>query len=160
MKKRNPGNKMSLIILSLLVLVMISTALTGNLLAKFATGSENREVASVAKFNIIESGVMEIDVSANKLKPGSTLVQPIKVHNDSEVAVDYTLTVNTTGNMPLVLEMNGEQGNPLVFSQTLAPNATERSYDLNIVWPESENDPKYIRMVDVIKLSLTVVQKD
>ena len=39
-----------------------------------------------------------------------TIIQPITVQNESEVAVNYNLTASTTGNLPLTLEMDGQQG--------------------------------------------------
>lgn len=159
MKRKYFENKLSLIIVSLLFLVMLSSTLAGNLLAKFTTGATKEETAQVAKFKITETGVMEINVETEKIKPGSIINQPITVQNESEVAVNYTLTASTTGNLPLILKMDGQEGNPLVFSQNLTPNdSSAREYTLQIVWPEDENDTKYIKMIDVVKLSLSVVQ--
>ena len=162
MKRKYLENKLSLIVAALLFLVMLTSTLAGNLLAKYATGTENEETAQVAKFKITETGVMEIDVTTEKIKPGMTIIQPITVQNESEVAVNYTLTASTTGNLPLTLEMDGQQGEKrLVFSQNLTPNdKSAHEYNLRIIWPESENDPKYIKMIDVVKLSLSVVQID
>ena len=161
MKRKHLENKLSLIVFSLLFLVMLSSTLAGNLLAKFTTGTKNEENARVAKFKITETGVMEIDVTAKKIKPGMIINQPITVQNESEVAVNYTLTASTTGNLPLILKMNDQQGNPLVFSQNLTPSDNSaREYNLHIVWPEDENDEKYIKTIDVVKLSLSVVQAD
>ncbi len=161
MKRKYVENKLSLIIVSLLFLVMLSSTLAGNLLAKFATGTEKAEMGQVAKFKITETGVMEIDVTTDKMKPGMTITKPITVQNESEVAVKYTLTASTTGNLPLILKMNDQQGNPLVFSQNLTPNdKAAREYTLQIDWPQSEKDAKYIKMIDVVKVSLAVVQLD
>lgn len=161
MKRKYLENKLSLVIVSLLFMVMLTSTLAGNLLAKFTTGTEDEETAQVAKFKITETGVMEIDVTTEKIRPGKVIIQPITVQNESEVAVKYTLTASTTGNLPLILKMNEQEGSPLVFSQKLTPNdKSVREYNLQIIWPENENDPQYIKMIDVVKLSLSVVQVD
>lgn len=160
MKNKYAGNKLGFVIIFLLALVMLSSTLVGNLLAKYATATEGTDSARVAAFSITESGVFEIDVDNVMLKPGDVLEQPISVKNDSEVSVRYTLVASTTGNLPVIFEVDGNSGNPLTFTKDIEANDAGQNYILKIVWPEENNDAKYMRMVDVVKLSLTVAQND
>ena len=149
---------LQLIIVSLLVLVIISFTVVGNLVAKYSVGADVDEVARVAKFNIIEEGITSIDIGTKKFKPGYSIAQPIKIKNDSEVAVRYTLTVSSTGNLPLDLAIVDH--NQLIVSEKLPPNSDEIEYNLLISWPEEITDPAYSSMVDSIKLLLAVEQLD
>ena len=155
------NNKITVILITLLVLVLISFSMTGNLLARYATTADGTETARVAKFNISETGISEIVVSSQNFYPGYTLVQPIEINNNSEVAIDYSLTVEIlTDNLPLVLNMNGEEGRRIIINKKLQPNSGKEEYTLNILWPEAENSLDYSMMVDAIKLSVNAVQID
>ena len=152
-------NKLTIIMVSLLVLVMMSFSVIGNLLAKYASSADSVDVARVAKFDVSETCVEEISISSDKFHPGYTLIQPIEINNNSEVAVDYTLTVEIlTDNLPLVLNMNEQSDRKIVINKKLQPNSGKEEYSLSIVWPEEENNLDYSMMVDAIKLTVNAVQ--
>ena len=153
-------NIIKLIMLSLLIMVVLSFSLVGNLLAKYSTGAGNSETARVAKFRITESGISTVSISSEKFRPGFTFEQPVEVTNESEVAVTYVLAKTTTGNLPLRFELNGQDFSNSTYSDTIEPNSEKRSYVMKVIWPESENNPEYSGMVDSIKLMLTVNQAD
>ena len=152
-------NKITIILVTLLVLVMISFSIIGNMLAKYKTDSDAVDIARVAKFNISETGITEIAVSSDKFYPGYTLIQPIEINNKSEVAIDYTLTVEIiTNNLPLVLNMNDTEGRVITVNKQLQPNSGEEEYSLSITWPAELNSVDYSMMVDVVKLTVNAVQ--
>ena len=154
-------NKFTIIIISLLVLTMITFSMIGNILAKYRVNDESTDIARVAKFDITESGVSEIVVSSDKFYPGYTLIQPIEINNNSEVAIDYTLTVEIlTDNLPLILNMNEITDRSITINKKLQPNSGTETYNLTINWPEEENSLDYSMMVDVIKLSVNAIQID
>ena len=153
-------NIIRFIMLSLLIMVVLSFSLVGNLLAKYSTGAGNSETARVAKFKITESGISTVSISSEKFRPGFTFEQPVEITNESEVAVNYVLSKTTTGNLPLRFELNSEDFTSSTYSDTIEPNSEKRAYVMKVIWPESENDLKYAGMVDSIKLMLTVNQVD
>ena len=153
-------NVIKVIMLSLLIMVVLSFSLVGNLLARYSTGARNSETARVAKFKITESGISTITISSEKFRPGFVFEQPVEVTNESEVAVSYVLAKTTTGNLPLRFELNDRDFTNSTYSDTIEPNSEIKSYVIKIIWPESENNPEYAGMVDSIKLMLTVNQVD
>lgn len=153
-------NVVRLIMLSLLIMVVLSFSLVGNLLAKYSTGGGNSETARVAKFKITESGISSIDISSEKFRPGFTFEQPVEITNESEVAVNYVLAKTTTGNLPLRFELNDRDFTTSTYSDIIEPNSAKKSYVMKVIWPETENNPEYSGMVDSIKLTLTVNQVD
>lgn len=153
-------NIIKFIMLFLLIMVVLSFSLVGNLLAKYSTGAENSETARVAKFKITESGISTVSISSEKFRPGFTFEQPVEITNESEVAVNYILAKTTTGNLPLQFELNGKDFSNSTYSETIEPNSKKKSYVMKVIWPESENNPEYAGMVDSIKLMLTVNQVD
>jgi hypothetical protein len=152
-------NKLTIIMATLFVLVMMSFSVIGNLLAKYTSSADAVDVARVAKFSITETGFSEITVTSNDFRPGYTLIQPIEIDNKSEVAVEYTLTVELlTENLPISMSLNEQSGKKIVINKKLQPNSGKENYNLNIVWPKELNNLEYSMMVDAIRLSLNAVQ--
>ena len=165
MKKNKLSRRtVSLILLALVIVVMLTTMVAGNLLAKYATSAESDvHKARTAKFNVeTVQGVTEYttDVSIENIKPGYVYELPIQVTNNSEVAVECTLTAIKTNNLPLVFKVDGEIMDPPIIKGRIPVGGDDYEPKLVIEWPEEFNDISYSMMVDSIKLSLSVIQID
>lgn len=164
---------------ALLCATLFSIHLVSGLYARYYTRSSGTAHARVARFKITGSGTVFTETIETDATPGTTDTEyTIIIENDSEIKVEYTLTVtNTTGNLPLTFELN-----PKEVSGTTAPAATTTKnekgvsiskavqeagnhtdeYTLNIIWDNSDPEANLalMGMVDYITISVTVTQVD
>lgn len=93
--KPSIGDTMMRIAFLLLCLVILSVYMMGGLLAKYTANGSGDDSARVAKFDVKVTGTAEdfIMVAANTVDAES---YQIRVENDSEVAVRYTISVTIT----------------------------------------------------------------
>jgi len=138
---------------------------TGVTFSGYITVTAAEDTARVARFEISESGLQEHYITASII-PGESAVQELKIQNKSEVAVEYTIKVEKlTDNLPVAFRI-GEtesEGNVFTYTQTLQPNETaENTYTLELIWPDTPEarDPAYSRQVDLLKVTVSAVQKD
>lgn len=143
--------------------ILAATVLaTGVTLSGYVSTTMGSDQARVAKFEIEEPGYQEVLVTAD-LIPGEQQSQVLEVQNKSEVAVEYTIAVkNTTGNLPLTFTVDsvGETSGEFSYTAVLQPNDSKRSYTLQVIWPKEKNSPEYAGMVDLIKVTVSAIQKD
>jgi len=130
----------------LLCLTLFSVHLTSGLYARYSTTSSGSDGARVARFSIEQSGelaeLIEVDVY-----PGFTSRSyEVALKNDSEVAVDYTVSVERlTNNLPLSVVLTGSSVSADAYSAVLASGTMEAnsgetvSYGLQIQWT-GDND--------------------
>ncbi len=154
----------------LLCLTLCSTSLVSGLFARYAASALNSNSARVAKFSIEGSGRLLQSVKAELIPGGSQDVE-IVIENNSEVAVEYTVTVTKeTDNLPLLIgvKKSGSADPALtadtatITEQQIAGSHTD-TYTLRIVWPaeeEADRDPSRMGMVDHIVVTVTAVQID
>jgi len=153
----------------LLMLVMLSSSVVSGRYARYITTASYEDSARVAKFNIV---VPETSATAElqaKLIPGES-VEGLEIHNYSEVAVEFTLTVeNVTDNLPLSFSVTsgespvtpvGDSTDPATFVGTVPPSSSITDYTLKILWPKSENNIDYCGRVDLIRITLDAQQVD
>ena len=166
------------IVVCLFVLCLTSVGITS---AKYISQSHGNDSASVACFSPSLISENNIDISDIK-KPGDSTEKTFKVQNFSgdsvsEVTIKYTITLETTGNLPLrfticdVSESNsviwtcdGISGNqkyeyecPFVFS----PGVNEtHGYRLKAEWPAGQNGAQFAGMTDAVYLSVIWEQVD
>ena len=157
----------------LLCLTLVSMWLLSGIFARLAFSSDGDDRARAAHFNVTGSGFSQtIDITA-VLDPGGSLSytgdDAFTIKNNSEVTVQYTLTIrNTTKNLPLTLTVNGEDETTAFKSTTgytytavLPPNQTEGTpFAFVIAWPAAENDPVYSGQLDNIVVTVSAVQVD
>lgn len=151
--------------------------------AKYIFQSHGNDSASVARFSPALINENNIDISDIK-KPGDSTTKTFKVRNYSgdsgvsEVAMKYTISLKTTGNLPLrftlldvyenslnvVWECNGTNGQreykyecPLVFSPGTLQSHT---YQLKAEWPNTQKDSKFSGMTDAVYVSVKWEQVD
>lgn len=167
------------VIVGLSVLCLTSIEITS---AKYISQSHGNDSALVACFSPSLISENNIDISDIK-KPGDSTekktftVQNFSGDNVSEVTMKYTISLKTTGNLPLcftlfdadgnsleVWDYNGTNGQrkykyecPLVFS----PGTTQsHAYQLKAEWSNTQNDSKFSGMTDAVYLSVIWEQVD
>ena len=166
------------VIICVAVLCLTSVGITS---AKYISQSHGNDSASVARFSPSLISENNIDISDIK-KPGDSTEKTFKVQNFSgdnvsEVTMTYTITLKTTGNLPLtftlldangnslkVWDCNGTNGqreykyeSPTVFS----PGTTQsHAYQLKVEWSNTQNDSKFSGMTDAVYVSVKWEQVD
>lgn len=159
----------------LLCATLFSMHLVGGLYARYTTSISGSDSARVAAFSIKQEGTIFQNIEA-KVTPGTTQSVDLTITNDSEVAMEYTLTVtNVTGNLtPLKFKLAPADGTPSVTTESYEngvsinsarqiPGKHTDKYNLSIVWEQStneEDDLALMGMVDYITVSITATQID
>ncbi len=178
MKKKRSGklNIFLCVAAALFCATLFSAHFTGGLYARYTTKSTGSDSARVAAFRITQEGTIFEEIEAN-VTPGTTESVTLTIKNNSEVVVDYTLTVtNVTGNIaPLKFKLQAKDSNTQsVTAEThengISVNKVRRApgnhtdvYTLLIVWEKSDNeetDLAYVGLVDYITVSVTATQVD
>ena len=166
------------IIICVAVLCLTSVGITS---AKYISQSHGNDSASVARFSPSLISENNIDISDIK-KPGDSTEKTIKVQNFSgdsvsEVTMKYTISLKTTGNLPLtftlldaagkpleVWDCNGTNGqreykyeSPTVFSPGVAQT---HNYKIRAQWQSDRNAAQFSGMTDAVYLSVIWEQVD
>ncbi len=159
----------------LLCATLFSMHFVGGLYARYTTSASGSDSARVAAFSITQGGTIFNTIEA-AVTPGATKTVDLTITNNSEVAMEYTLTVtNVTGNInPLEFKLTPDGNAPAVTTESyengisinsarqIAGDHTDK-YRLEIVWEPSENeadDLAFIGMVDYITVSVKATQID
>lgn len=150
--------------------------------AKYIFQSHGNDSASVARFSPALINENNIDISDIK-KPGDSTTQTFKVQNFSgdsgvsEVTIKYTISLKTTGNLPLtftlldadgnsleVWDCNGTNGqreyqyeSPTVFSPGVAET---HDYTIRAQWQSDRNAAQFSGMTDAVYVSVKWEQVD
>jgi len=175
-KERNAKvNILLCAVAALLCATLFSMHFVGNMYAQYATSASGSDRARVASFNITQEGTIFETIEEN-IKPGTTQIANLVITNESEVAMEYTLTVtNVTGNLPLKFTLNkADETTPPVTTESYEkgisinsacqiPGKYTDKYTLNIIWTPTDNEKDgfaLIGMVDYITISVTATQID
>ncbi len=152
----------------LLYMTMISSYCISGVYASYATSEVLGDNARVAKFSVKGDGILSQPVEA-ELVPGTKETASLNIYNNSEVTVEYTISVsNETGNLPLELRMTKEgdptpiqvgTGSVTLTAQQLPGEHVDR-YGLDIEWKAEDDDPEWMGKVDYIAVTVTAVQVD
>ncbi len=163
-KSKNKPNIFLRIAGVLLLLVVFTTGLASGMYARYTGSSNGSDNARVARFDVSSmlgsSATYKIDVPA--MKPGDFSEVSLKVKNNSEVAVKWTIkAVNEYDNLPLEFTINDASADEnTAFSATQAIKAGETEYKLKISWPEASDDYTYQGKVDSIVIEVSCEQID
>ena len=166
------------VIICVAVLCLTSVGITS---AKYISQSHGNDSASVARFSPSLISENNIDISDIK-KPGDSTEKTFKVQNFSgdsvsEVTTKYTISLKTTGNLPLCFTLLDADGNslevwdcygisgnqkyeyecPFVFSPG---TAQAHNYKLKAEWPAGQNGAKFSGMTDAVYVSVKWEQVD
>ena len=136
----------------LLMLVFLSTAMVTGRYARYISSASGEDSARVAKFDVTVIEGSQTQSVTIPIQPGDYVDKYYEVTNNSEVtvALNYTVT-NKYSNLPLSILTN--------LSGEIGPGET-KEIPLNVTWPAEENDDKYIGMVDLLEITVQVVQVD
>lgn len=160
----------------LLCLALVSTYFVSDLFARYTTSDQSSDSARVAKFSIESSEILSQFIGVS-LAPGGTDERTFTVENNSEVDVEYTVTVdNVTKNLPLKLSLEtvAPSSSTVQIDGTTAtahqnPGSHEDTYKLRITWPkdtakyeesDAARDIALMGMVDHIAVVVKAVQID
>ncbi len=149
--------------------------------AKYISQSHGNDSASVACFSpaLFENN---IDIPGIK-NPGDSITKTFWVQNFSgdsvsEVTMTYTITLKTTGNLPLRFTLidvhgnrsivwdcdgtNGQQEHKYESPKMVFSPGTPQShiYKLKAEWPTTQNDSKFSGMTDAVYVSVKWEQVD
>ena len=150
--------------------------------AKYIFQSHGNDSASVACFSPSLISENNIDISDIK-KPGDSTEKTFKVQNFSggsvsEVTMTYTITLKTTGNLPLCFTLLDADGNSLEvwdcngtngqreykyesLTTVFSPGTPQsHTYQLKAEWSNTQNDSKFSGMTDAVYLSVKWEQVD
>ena len=166
------------VIICVAVLCLTSVGITS---AKYISQSHGNDSASVARFSPSLISENNIDISDIK-KPGDSTEKTFKVQNFSgdsvsEVTMKYTISLKTTGNLPLCFTLLDADGNTLAVwdcdgtsgqqkyeyeSLTVFSPGTPQShtYQLKAEWSNTQNDSKFSGMTDAVYVSVKWEQVD
>ena len=149
--------------------------------AKYIFQSHGNDGASVASFSPSLISENNIDISDIK-KPGDSTEKTFKVQNFSggsvsEVTMTYTITLKTTGNLPLCFTLLDADGNSLEVWECNGTNGQQKyeyesltvfspgtpqshTYQLKAEWSNTQNDSKFSGMTDAVYVSVKWEQVD
>jgi len=153
----------------LLCLVLASTYLVCGMFARYTTSASGSDSARVAKFSISGTAIQSADITAD-LSPGEEKTCEMEINNDSEVAVEFEVSIkNLTNNLPLDfsvrLQEDGggeddlDEVHSFVFTDQMNPGE-KTIYKLYILWPGDASSPQYSGMVDQIRVTVNATQID
>ena len=154
----------------------------GQTTAKFVSEGHAGATASVARFSPSLVSDSNIDISGIK-KPGDSTektftVQNFSGDNVSEVTMKYTISLKTTGNLPLCFTLLDANGNSLKvwdcngtngqreykyesLTTVFSPGTPQsHTYQLKAEWSNTQNDSKFSGMTDAVYLSVKWEQVD
>lgn len=151
----------------LLMLVLVTSGMVSGRFARYVTTATYEDGARVAKFNIVEEGSFFTQLQTD-IAPGVTQ-EMITVKNYSEVAVEFTITVdNVYHNIPLDFEVKDGDATlaksenadgTVTFTGNIGPGQQSKSFRLNLIWT-GDDSINYIGRVDLIRVTLDAVQID
>ena len=158
----------------LLMLVLVTSGMVSGRFARYVTTAEYSDSARVAKFHVVDTSSPmfgEVNIPVTLITPGNITTSGISLKNHSEVAVQFTITVeNVYDNLPLsfqirdqdkqVLAQMGEDENSVTYTGTIAPGQNNKAFSLFVGWPYSESNLDYCGRVDLIRVAVKAEQVD
>lgn len=175
MKRRlTPGRA----VLYLLYLTIACTLVVSATYARYSSDTRGQAAATVAAVALdVTSSASRLDLTAHlqKMHPGETRKIEFSVTNQkdgriSQVSQDYSIAVNTTGNLPLTyqlapLSQNPEgtfvQQNGITADHTItwpggmlpgSGSGITHTYTLTVSWPSDQTDERYASEIDLVTL--------
>lgn len=173
------------IIRYLLYIALVTTIVTSVSLARYASSQDIYAKGLVA--SLATGSTTRIDVPLDDMYPGmsekTVRFNVVNYSGDkvSEVAMDYEIQIETTGNLPLAFSLRGDKQsgdsdpNSLLVG-TMDPDTrkavggrlpiagagqkTEHTYQLTVTWPETEASVDYSKEIDMLTIRVNAAQVD
>ncbi|MCH1981802.1 hypothetical protein MCG98_04355 [Ruminococcus sp. OA3] len=167
------------IIAYLLYLAMACTVLLGVTYARYQSVVTGTGTARTAAMEM--NTTIDMSSALRGLKPGETKEIQFEVSNKknadvSEVAQDYTITIVTTGNLPLIYQLASagdkgkgsfaeasasSEGDSQVWTGGFLPAAeTVHQYRLTVIWPVENADERFAGEIDLVTLTVDAKQQE
>lgn len=163
LERHNPKHKLNMPMCAaciLFCLTLLSMHFTGGLLARYTASGSGSDNARVARFEVTEDTCELSKDLVIPFVPGEH-ESKIEVVNASEVAINYTVTVeNVTGNIPFQIKQG--EGNAIVGKSEVTysmPTDSKATCDIKIIWDAAGADA-YVGMVDLIRVTVKAEQID
>ena len=182
MKKQLTMRRVICYLLYFLFVCMLVFGITNARYYITGAGTGSAQAAAVAM-----NSTIDLTEKLSELKPGNTKTITFAVNNYkeagkiSEVSQDYSITVTTTGNLPLQYELSLEDetqkgsvitGNYVkwetpsqesfstIWNGGYLPHSVEEehTYVLAVTWPGDENQDSYADEIDLITLTVDAKQ--
>lgn len=176
------------IVFYMLYLILACTLVFGVTYARYTASVAGTAAAKVASVEMNTS--LDLTGLLKDLKPGETKTISFAVNNFkkssegtgadvSEVGQEYSVTVSTTANLPLVYTLVPDGGSvsegafvlpaeggdaaspPFVWTGGRLPYSDKgitHTYHLTVEWPENKNDLAYIDEIDLVTLIVDAKQ--
>ncbi|MBC8571214.1 hypothetical protein [Zongyangia hominis] len=157
----------------LLFLVLIVALASTVTLSRYMTSVSGTGTASIST---VDMKATSLNFSSGELKPGGSKTFSFDVvnftgTNVSDVTQDYTVTVTTSGNLPLHFDLSGagaagdgyallKDAGSSTWSGGLLPHtaATTHSYTLTVTWPQENNAAALADEIDLITVTVRAEQ--
>lgn len=169
------------IISYLLCFTLACLVVLGVTYARYKSSVSGTGTATTAKVAL--NSKADLSNALKNMKPGESRLIDVSVSNKnpsdgkiSEVTQDYTITVKTTGNLPLEFRLTAKNfnaagiyvnqdspdkgDNSVVWSGGQMPHSdiVTHDYTLSVKWTESEKDSAYADEIDKITLAVDAEQ--
>ena len=141
------------LVVFLFIAVVLSTYALSGPLARYVSNNGADDSARVAKYSVTTTGTLTDAFYIDGIKPGDSFEKTFKVENNSEVSIRYTVTIETTGNIPLKFD-------PYVIEGDLAPGESSGVKTVNISWNESDKSYLYSDAFDIVTVTIVCQQID
>lgn len=177
------SKKLSRLPLYLLLAVVVTMLATTGTLAKYSSRFSTSLSAQVAAF--AGGGTLDFDLALEDMAPGDTRTVQFTVQNydgerNCEVGLDYEISIDTMGNLPLSFALlgkkeAGDSGEGSELAGPLDQNLTagggklpvaggeegvrrQHTYELSISWPKEETNEDYSQEIDLVTVTVTTKQ--
>lgn len=157
----------SILVVILIFLVILTSYLAIDINAKYITTASGYDQARVARFAIdVDITNDSTDSIINKtinydFIPGSVINLDISIDGSvCEVATKYTISFETTANLPLTILFNESDVLTTPIVNTLEPFGSTLLENVQIKWPKTQNSYLYSGQVDLIKVLIKIEQID
>ena len=156
-------------LLLLCTLTLFSFWMLGNLYAKYAVGASGTDSARTAVFEISDDNNLRETYVLNPAMTGTDEQKvQITVKNSSEVAVRYTFSFETEGNLPLEITASAPEGVSIQKDASSwkwvvekeAGSQWNESYHFVLSLEDAEDNYQYAGGVESIQLTVTSEQID
>lgn len=185
--KRHNGDIFIKISLAILFLLTITLGINKDLYAKFVSKDSADDSARVAKFDIEyddENFFKNFNMTYKQNGDNTSETRTLVITNASEVVVSTKITIQTSGNLPLMFELKEvvedvdvvgvpDDDIPLTLTPIETNDGTRKaesqSFELDIdesitlslrIYLHTPVDAKYSGFVDLINIKTTTVQVD
>ena len=142
----------TVIVLYLLAVLALTLPMT---LSKFESTASGSDTAAIAKFEVgmeygtRSGGTLQFQtLNLTDLAPGDTKTFDVVLTNNSDVKVEYRISCETAGNLPLTFSYSSSKSDTLGFDT----EDKEKTVTVTVTWPSDKNTPELADMVDYLRV--------